>query len=140
EIEVVVLLCGAALLAGWVDAVSGGGGLIQLPALLLLVPGAAPEQVLATNKLSGVAGTAVAAWTYYRRVRPDLRTALPMAGAAVLGAAGGAAAAVLISEEVFEPLVLVLLLLVGTYTLRRPSLGELQSLRWGGRAHYTAAV
>jgi uncharacterized membrane protein YfcA len=139
EIEIVLLLCGAALLAGWVDAVSGGGGLVQLPALLILLPGAAPAQVLATNKLSSVAGTAVAAWTYWRRVHPDMRTALPMAGAAVVGSAAGAACASLIPESVFSPLVLVLLLVVGVYTWKRPSLGSVQALRWAGHKHYVAA-
>ncbi len=65
----VALLVLAALVAGWVDAVVGGGGLVQLPALLIGLPAATPAQVLATNKLSGVAGTATAATTYARRVR-----------------------------------------------------------------------
>ncbi|MGN6088891.1 MAG: TSUP family transporter [Actinomycetes bacterium] len=138
--HVVVLLCVAALFSGWVDAVSGGGGLVQLPALLVLLPGAAPAQVLATNKLSSVCGTFVASVTYLRRVRPDLRTALPMMGAAFLGAMGGAACATLIPSTVFRPLVLVLLVAVGAYTVWRPSVGEIQRLRWHGRRHYTAAV
>ena len=84
----VLALCAFAMLAGWIDAVSGGGGLVQLPALLILLPGATPAQVLATNKLSSAAGTSVAAWTFYRRVRPDMRTAWPMVVAALLGSAG----------------------------------------------------
>jgi uncharacterized membrane protein YfcA len=136
----IALLCLAALLAGWVDAVSGGGGLIQLPALLLLLPGATPAQVLATNKLSSICGTAVAAATYYRRVRPDLRTAVPMAVAAVTGAAGGAACASLLPSAVFRPLVLVLLVAVAAYTAAKPDMGAEQQLRWTGRRHYTAAV
>jgi uncharacterized membrane protein YfcA len=140
EPQVVVLLCAAALLAGWVDAVSGGGGLVQLPALLVLLPGATPAQVLATNKLSSVFGTAVAAETYRRRVRPDLRTALPMAAAAVAGSAGGAACASLLPREVFRPLVLVLLVAVAAYTVLRPNVGEVQALRFTGGRHYVAAV
>ena len=140
DLGIVVALCAAALLAGWVDAVSGGGGLIQLPALLVLLPGAAPAQVLATNKLSSVFGTAVAAETYRRRVRPDLRTAVPMAGAALAGSAGGAACASLLPPEVFRPLVLVLLVAVAAYTLLRPRLGAEQVLRFSGRRHYAAAV
>ncbi|MCU1688763.1 MAG: hypothetical protein JWN20_691, partial [Jatrophihabitantaceae bacterium] len=50
-VQAVVLLVLAAFLAGWVDAVVGGGGLIQLPAMLL-VPGIAPISALATNKLA----------------------------------------------------------------------------------------
>ena len=138
--EVVALLCAAALLAGWIDAVAGGGGLIQLPALLILMPGATPAQVLATNKLSSVFGTAVAASVYIRRVRPDLRTALPMAAIALAGSAAGAACASLLPESAFRPLVLVLLVLVGAYTLRRPALGDVQELRFAGRRHLTAAL
>ena len=59
------LLVVAGLLAGWVDAVVGGGGLIQLPALLLGLPGAAPAQLLATNKIASICGTSVSAATYY---------------------------------------------------------------------------
>lgn len=140
ELEVVLLLCAVALLAGWVDAVAGGGGLIQLPALLILLPGATPTQVLATNKLSSVFGTAVAASIYVRRVKPDLRTALPMAGAALAGSAAGAACASLLPESAFRPLVLVLLILVGAYTLRRPRLGDAQVLRFAGRRHLAAAL
>ena len=79
------------LAAGWVDAVVGGGGLIQLPALVLGLPGAAPVHILATNKLGSICGTSVSSVTYYRRVRPDLRTAVPMALVAFLGALGGRA-------------------------------------------------
>ena len=134
-----VALCCAAALAGWVDAVSGGGGLIQLPALLIGLPGAAPAHVLATNKLSSVCGTTVATATYYRRVRPDLRTALPMVAAAVVGSAAGAACASLIPSSAFRPLVLVLLVLVAVYTVRRPDLGAAQKLRFSGHRHYVAA-
>ncbi len=140
DAEIVVLLCAAALLAGWIDAVAGGGGLIQLPALLILLPGATPAQVLATNKLSSVFGTAVAASVYIRRVRPDLRTALPMAAVALAGSAAGAACASLLPESAFRPLVLVLLVLVGAYTLRRPALGDVQALRFAGKRHLTAAL
>jgi uncharacterized protein len=129
----------AAGFAGWVDAVSGGGGLVQLPALLIWLPGASPATVLATNKLSSICGTSVAATTYYRKVRPDLRTALPMAAVAFVGAALGALCVSLIPSQVFRPLVLVLLVAVAIYTVRRPNLGDVQALRWDGRTHYLAA-
>jgi uncharacterized membrane protein YfcA len=139
ELSDVVLLCVAAGFAGWFDAVSGGGGLIQLPALLILLPGASPAQVLATNKLSGICGTTVAAATYTHRVRPDLRTALPMAGFGLLGAALGALSASALPADVFRPVVLVLLVLVAAYVLRNPTVGEGQSLRFAGRRHHLAA-
>jgi uncharacterized membrane protein YfcA len=140
ELSDLLPLCIAALFAGWIDAVSGGGGLVQLPALLVVLPNASPVQILATNKLSSVCGTTVSATTMARRVRPDLRTALPMAGVAFVGAVLGALCASLMPEDVFRPLVLVLLVVVAVYTLRRPDLGEVQALRWDGRKHYVAAT
>jgi uncharacterized protein len=140
-LEQVLLLCLAAAFAGWVDAVSGGGGLVQLPALLLVLPGASPAAVLATNKLSSVCGTGAAALTYQRRVRPDLRTALPMAAVAMAGAAGGALCASVLPRGVFRPLVLVLLVAVAGWTLARPAMGLDEKLRFsGGRHHLVAAA
>jgi uncharacterized membrane protein YfcA len=139
ELSDVLLLCLAAGFAGWIDAVSGGGGLVQLPALLILLPGASPAQVLATNKLSSVFGTTASAATYYRRAHPDLRTALPMAAIAFVGAALGALFASALPADVFRPLVLVLLVVVATYVLRNPDAGRVQSLRWHGRRHHVAA-
>src|SRR5262245_30659394 len=82
---VLALLALAAVSAGFVDAVVGGGGLIQIPALLLGLPNATPVQVLATNKLSSICGTTVSSATYYRRIKPDRKTFLPLMVFAFLG-------------------------------------------------------
>jgi uncharacterized membrane protein YfcA len=137
--DVVLLLALAGFVAGWIDAVVGGGGLVQLPALLL-VPGLSPVQALATNKLAGIMGTSVSAATYYRRVHPDLRTAGPMALAALAGAGGGALVASSLPSEVFRPVILVALVAVAVYTVARPQLGRATSLRWAGRRHLAAAL
>jgi uncharacterized protein len=126
----------AGLLAGWIDAVVGGGGLVQLPALLVGFPGASPVQILATNKLGSICGTTVSSLTYYRRVRPDLRTALPMAALAFLGSLGGAFVASHIPKAAFNPIILLVLLAVGAYTLARPSMGQLTRLRFHGRRRH----
>lgn len=136
----VILLVLAALVAGWVDAVAGGGGLIQLPALLIGLPAATPAQVLATNKLSSVFGTGTSAATYVRRIRPELRTAAPMAVTAFFGAVAGAACATLLPQRVFRPLVLVLLVAVGVYTWRRPSFGLLHAPHPSRVRHRVVAV
>ena len=138
--HVVVLLGLAGFLAGWVDAVVGGGGLVQLPALLLGLPGATPAQVLATNKFASVWGTATASVTYYRRVHPDLRTALPMAAVAYVGAVLGALIGLHIPKSAFYPIILVMLVVVGAYTLLKPSVGEMTRLRWSGHRHTAVAV
>lgn len=138
-VTVVLLLVLAGFLAGWIDAVVGGGGLVQLPALLL-VPGLSPVQALATNKLASIMGTSVSAATYYRRVHPDMRTATPMALAALLGAGGGALLASSLPASVFRPVILVALVAVAVYTVARPQLGRSTSLRWADHRHLTGAL
>ena len=137
---VLLLLALAGLTAGFVDAVVGGGGLIQLPALLLGLPQAAPVQVLATNKLASICGTTVSSATYFRRVRPDPRTFLPLMALAFVGSALGAAVASLVPREAFEPIVLVALVLVGSYVALRPNLGGATVLRFAGHRHTAAAL
>ncbi len=136
----VVFIGAAALLAGWVDAVVGGGGLVQLPALLLGFPTATPAQILATNKFGSVFGTLTSSVTYYRRVRPDLGTALPMAGIAFVGAILGALLGLHIPKAAFSPIILVCLVAVGAYTVFRPHLGQATDLRFTGRRHTMTAM
>jgi uncharacterized membrane protein YfcA len=140
SLSVTLLLGLAALTAGFVDAVVGGGGLVQLPALLLWLPGASPVQVLGTNKLASICGTTMSSATYYRRVRPDPRTFGPLMLLAFAGSAAGAVVASHIPEEAFDPIVLVALVLVGGYVLLRPSLGEATELRFSGHRHTLAAM
>jgi uncharacterized membrane protein YfcA len=138
--EVLLWLALAALAAGFVDAVVGGGGLVQLPALVIAFPGAAPVQLLATNKLSSFCGTTISAGTYYRRIRPDPRTFLPLMACAFLGAVAGALVASTIPRSAFDPIVLVVLVLVGGYVWFRPEIGEATVLRFHGRRHVVLAM
>jgi len=137
---VLVLLGLAGLAAGFVDAVVGGGGLIQLPALLLGMPNASTVQVLATNKVASFSGTTVSAATYYRRIKPDPKTFLPLMLFAFAGSAAGALVASQIPREAFEPIVLVALIVVGGYVLFKPQLGEATALRFSGHRHTVAAM
>ena len=137
---VLALLALAALAAGYVDAVVGGGGLIQLPALLIGLPNAAPVELLATNKLASICGTTVSSATYYRRIKPDPKTFLPLMLFAFLGSAAGAAVASQIPRSAFEPIVLVALIVVGAYVVLKPDLGEVTELRFAGHHHTAAAV
>ena len=138
-LTVLVALGMAAVAAGFVDAVVGGGGLVQLPALLVGLPHAAPIEVLATNKLASI-GTTVSSATYYRRIRPDPRTFLPMMVLAFAGSFCGALAASRIPPDAFEPIVLVVLVLVGGYVVLKPRLGEATALRYAGHRHLGAAL
>jgi uncharacterized membrane protein YfcA len=139
-LTVLVLLGLAAVVAGFVDAVVGGGGLVQLPALLVGLPHAAPTQILATNKLAAICGTTVSSATYYRRIKPDPRTFLPMMVIAFAGSFTGAAVATQIPRSAFDPIVLVALVVVGGYVLFKPTLGAATALRFGGHRHLAAAL
>ena len=138
ELSTLILIVVAGFAAGWVDAVVGGGGLIQLPAMLL-VPGISPVQALATNKMGSIFGTTTSAVTYYGRVRPDLRTALPMAVIAMAGSFGGAVLAANLPASVFKPIIVVALIAVALFTAFRPNVGELTKLRHNGHRHYVLA-
>jgi uncharacterized protein len=134
-----LLLALAGFGAGWVDAVVGGGGLIQLPALVLGFQHASPVQILATNKVSSIFGTSTSSITYYRRIKPDLRTAIPMALVAFLGSLGGAVIGSHIPKSAFNPIILAVLIGVGGYTVFKPQLGAETALRFSGHRHLVAA-
>ncbi|WP_018653615.1 TSUP family transporter [Actinomadura flavalba] len=137
--EHLVLLLAAAVAAGWVDAVVGGGGLIQLPALMLLGPGQ-PVTALATNKLASIAGTTTAAIAYTRRAKPDLQVAVPAGVLAVGCAALGALTATAISSALLRPIIMVVLLSVAAIVVLRPSLGRLPKPVLRTRRRIAAAV
>lgn len=134
DVVSLLLLVLAGFGAGWVDAVVGGGGLVQLPALLL-TPGITPLQALATNKLASLMGTTISAATYYRRIQPDMTTAAPAALAALAGAFGGAALAASIPSAALKPIILIVLAGVLVFVLARPTLGAATELRWEGNKH-----
>lgn len=118
-----LLLPAGAFLAGLVDSVVGGGGLIQLPLLLAVFPSGAIPVLFGTNKIASIAGTASATWQYSRKVGIPLQSAGPAALAALVGAAAGAAAVSFLPGQALKPMVLILLLAVGTYTWLKPEFG-----------------
>jgi uncharacterized protein len=117
------LLCCGAFFAGMVDAIVGGGGLIQVPLLFSVFPGVAPATLFGTNKLSSVWGTAFAAVRYGRRVEVPWRIAGAAAGAAFLASYTGAYAVALVPIQVLRPVILGLLLFVTGYTLFHKDFG-----------------
>jgi len=117
------LLLLAAAFAGFIDAVAGGGGLIQVPALLTALPGESPATVFGTNKGSSIFGTANAAWRYARRIALPWQVALPAAAAAFAFSFGGAALVSLAPKEWLRPLILVLLVAVFIYTMFKRDFG-----------------
>lgn len=124
SITAVAVLCVAAALAGWIDAVVGGGGLLQLPALLIAFPHLAPAYVLGTNKAAAIVGTSAAAVTYARKTPLDVRLACRLGVIAALASLGGAFFAAGVDSGVLRPLIIVLLLVVAALVLLRPQFGH----------------
>jgi uncharacterized membrane protein YfcA len=120
--EIVALLF-AALMAGAADAVVGGGGLIQIPALFVAYPGESAATLFGTNKCASVVGTANATWRYARQVIMPWRTFLPAALAAFVFSYLGAAAVAWLPKDVIRPLILFLLIVAAAYTLKRKDFG-----------------
>ena len=136
--HLVALLIGAAFLAGLVDAIAGGGGLITVPVLLLA--GASPLQALATNKLQGTFGAATALASYARagQVRPaeHLGTALI---SAVAGACG-ALIAHLVPVEVLRLVLPVILICFALFVALKPGLTDQPRPRRISPALFSCAV
>jgi len=128
EFDLLMLLA-AALFAGFVDAVAGGGGLIQVPALLVALPAEAPATVFGTNKLASIFGTGNAALRYARRIALPWAIALPAAAAAFAFSFAGAMAVAWLPRNFVRPLVLALLVLVLLYTMLRPAFGVVSGAR-----------
>jgi uncharacterized membrane protein YfcA len=134
------VLVGVAFFAGWVDAVVGGGGLLQVPALFAAFPSGSPATLFGTNKIASIAGTSVAAVRYLRVVSVPLRVLLPAFLMALLGAFLGAKAVAVLPVAWVRPVILVLLVAVATYTFWHGELGKRHAPRLRPRAELAWAA
>ncbi|MGE5472140.1 MAG: sulfite exporter TauE/SafE family protein [Bacteroidota bacterium] len=135
-----LLLTLMAFLAGAIDAVVGGGGLIQIPALFLVHPDAAPATLFGTNKCASIVGTANASWRYARQVKLPWRTILSAAMAAFTFSYLGAAAVAWLPKDAVRPLVLLLLIAAAAYTLWHKDFGRVHRPLHGGHRELLYAL
>ncbi|HEX2967356.1 MAG TPA: TSUP family transporter [Syntrophorhabdaceae bacterium] len=119
------ILCVFAFFAGFIDSVAGGGGLIQLPALLLVFPGQPVPLLLGTNKFASIAGTSLASVQYARHIQIHWKATLPAMCAALIFSFLGARATTIIKPDVMRPLILVMLIMIAVYTFIRKDLGSI---------------
>lgn len=122
-----ILVALASLLAGFVDSVVGGGGLILLPALFATYPGAVPGDLLGTNKSAAIWGTGVATAQYARRVQIRWQAMLPAAATCFVAAFTGAWLVTLVSAEILRKLLPIILVGLLVYTLARKELGRVHA-------------
>ncbi len=120
------ILCSLAFCAGLIDAVVGGGGLIQIPALLNAFPTAPAATIFGTNKIASVCGTSLAARSYMGRVSIPWSLVLPAAVSAFVMSFLGAAAVSFVPQASMRPLVLVLIIAMAIYTFVKKNFGAIQ--------------
>ncbi|QDL39415.1 sulfite exporter TauE/SafE family protein [Rhodoferax sediminis] len=129
----------ASLLAGFVDAIVGGGGLILVPALFAVFPTAPPATLLGVNKSASVWGTSIAAWQFSRRVHMPWHALGPAAVAGFGGSLAGAWTVTLLAPDYLRRALPFILLAVLLYTLAKKELGRHHTPRFSGRRETLAA-
>ena len=135
-----VWLGGAAFAAGLVDAVVGGGGLIQIPAIFSILPKEAPATLLGTNKFASIFGTSAAAVNYSRRVRVAWSTAAPAALAAFALSFAGAWTVTRVPADFVRTLLPIILVAVAVYTFKKKDLGAVHAPVHSGLAERYWAI
>lgn len=140
ELFPLLMLGVAALFAGFIDAVVGGGGLIQVPALFSLYPDTVPAKLFGTNKISSLIGTSNSAIRYVRSVRMPWSATLPAAGAAFVFAYLGSMSVAWLPRDLLRPMILVLLIGAAVYTFRRKEFGTSHQPRHHGRHEFFRAL
>ena len=119
-----LILCSGAFLAGLIDAVVGGGGLILIPTLFSVFPNLPPATLFGTNKVASVFGTSAAAVTFAKRVQLEWGAALPAAMSAFMFSFAGAWTVTHVPTDLVRKLLPFVLLFVALYTLKRKDLGR----------------
>lgn len=130
----------ASLLAGFVDSIVGGGGLILVPALFAVFPTAHPATLFGTNKGASVWGTAFATWQFSRRVEMRWAALLPAAGAGFVASFAGAWLVTVVSPDYLRKLLPLVLLVVLIYTVAKKDLGRTHTPRFSGAAEQWVAA
>ena len=110
--------------SGFIDAIAGGGGLIQTPAMLLSFPDKNPVEVVATSKTAAFFGTSTAAIQYRKFIKTDSRLLIAMVVPAFIGACFGSLLASHISSESFKSSIFFMMIAIFIYTLLKPDLGK----------------
>ncbi|MHA1559655.1 MAG: TSUP family transporter [Alphaproteobacteria bacterium] len=138
SVEVILLLVLAGLVAGFVDSMAGGGGLITVPALLLA--GFGPVEALGTNKLQALFGSGTAAFEYARKGHVDPRQQIGAAGLAFVGSAIGAALASIAPGEILQALLPILLIATAVYFSLKPRLSDVDRTERIGSIAFLVAI
>jgi len=137
----VIILCFIAFLAGFVDAIVGGGGLIQTPAGLILFPNEPIARVIGSLKIPSFTGTFFAARQYLKKVKIPFPRLLLFTSIAFIAAFTGSYCLTLVSNAFMKPVIFIVLILIALYTYTNKNLGlEIQSVHFQFKWYKGAAI
>lgn len=119
----IIILCIAAFAAGFIDAVVGGGGLVQTPAVLVTLPLHPVATLLGTTKIPSFTGTALACYQYAKKVQLRWKLLLLMGSIALLAAMAGSYTVSIVSNRFMKPIIFCVLIAVAVYTYSKKNFG-----------------
>lgn len=111
-----LIVCPLVFLAGFIDAIAGGGGLISLPAYL--IAGLPPHAAIGTNKFSAFMGTSVATYRYFKKGFINIKQVLPAIVAALIGSWSGAEIALCVPSDIFKTIMLIVIPITAIFVIR----------------------
>jgi uncharacterized membrane protein YfcA len=123
SVEVWALVCAIAFLAGFIDSIVGGGGLVQTPVLLLSFPHTPVALLLGTTKIPSFCGTTIAAYQYSKKTSIQWTIIIWIAIAAFIAAFAGSRMVSMLDNDIIKPIILIVLIAVAIYTYTKKEFG-----------------
>jgi uncharacterized protein len=125
QLSDILQLCGFAFLAGFIDSIVGGGGLVQTPAMLFTLPQFPIPTLFGTTKIPSIVGSLTGAYQYAQRVKLQLPLLLGIAALAFAASAMGSYTLTLVPNTFMKPFALMILIVVFLYTFLKKDFGQL---------------
>lgn len=124
DISILIFMAIASLFAGFIDAVVGGGGLIQFPSFMILFPNSSIPTAFGTNKIAGLSGTSIAAFQYAKRVTFNWKLLLITAFSSFVFSFIGAKLVSRIDVNILKPFIFFMLIAIAIYTFKKKDFGS----------------
>lgn len=140
ENHIIILLCLASFIAGFVDAIVGGGGLIQTPATFILLPNLSVASVIGSLKIPGFSGTAIATYQYLKKVKIDWKLFAIMAIVSFIFAYMGSSLLNVMQNDFMKPVLFFILIFLLIYTYFKKDFGQFETDKLSKKRKYVYAV
>jgi uncharacterized protein len=128
ELWIYAAVCLTTFFAGFIDAVVGGGGLVQVPALLFILPTYNHTSIIATNRAASIAGTSVAAWQYLKKIKVNLTYILVAGTTIAVSSYYGVHLMHKIPKNTFKIILFFIIALLTIYTIFKKQIGQTQKI------------